>query len=83
MFLPGESQGRGSLVGCSLRGRTESDTADVTYANRNNYFTHSLEHAGQSEVILVTVEITELSGHQPNLCFSRKLSNVEFQNLIK
>ena len=24
MFLPGESQGRGSLVGCRLRGRTES-----------------------------------------------------------
>ena len=26
VFLPGESQGRGSLVGCSLWGRTESDT---------------------------------------------------------
>ena len=24
-FLPGESQGRGSLVGCRLWGRTESD----------------------------------------------------------
>ena len=29
-FLPGESQGRGSLVGCRLWGRTESDTTDVT-----------------------------------------------------
>ena len=27
MFLPGESQGRGSLVGCHLWGRTESDKA--------------------------------------------------------
>ena len=26
VFLPGESQGRGSLVGCCLWGRTESDT---------------------------------------------------------
>ena len=26
VFLPGESQGRGSLVGCHLWGRTESDT---------------------------------------------------------
>ena len=26
-FLPGESQGRGSRVGCCLWGRTESDTA--------------------------------------------------------
>ena len=31
VFLPGESQGRGSLVGCRLRGRTESDTNEVTY----------------------------------------------------
>ena len=30
VFLPGESQGRGSLVGCHLRGRTESDTTEVT-----------------------------------------------------
>jgi len=30
VFLPGESQGRGSLVGCSLWGRTESDTTDAT-----------------------------------------------------
>ena len=28
--LPGESQGRGSLVGCHLWGRTESDTTEVT-----------------------------------------------------
>ena len=30
VFLPGESQGRGSLVGCRLWGRTESDTSEVT-----------------------------------------------------
>ena len=30
VFLPGESQGRGSLVGCPLRGRTESDTTEAT-----------------------------------------------------
>ena len=29
-FLPGESQGRGSLVGCRLWGHTESDTTEVT-----------------------------------------------------
>ena len=29
MFLPGESQGRGSLVGCHLWGRTESDMTGV------------------------------------------------------
>ena len=30
MFLPGESQGQGSLVGCHLWGRTESDTTEAT-----------------------------------------------------
>ena len=30
VFLPGESQGRGSLVGCRLRGCTESDTTEAT-----------------------------------------------------
>ena len=29
-FLPGESQGQGSLVGCRLWGRTESNTTEVT-----------------------------------------------------
>ena len=30
VFLPGESQGGGSLVGCHLWGRTEPDTTNVT-----------------------------------------------------
>ena len=31
VFLPGESQGMGSLVSCRLRGHTESDTTEVTW----------------------------------------------------
>ena len=30
VFLPGESQGQGSLVGCCLWGRTESDMTEAT-----------------------------------------------------
>ena len=30
VFLPGESQGQWSLVGCRLWGRTESDTTETT-----------------------------------------------------
>ena len=30
VFLPGESQGQQSLVGCRLWGHTESDTTEVT-----------------------------------------------------
>ena len=32
VFLPGESQGRRSLVGCRLWGHTESDTTDLAAA---------------------------------------------------
>ena len=32
VFLPGESQGWGTLVGCHLWGHTESDTTEVTAA---------------------------------------------------
>ena len=31
VFLPGESQGRGDLVGCRLWGRAESDTTDEAW----------------------------------------------------
>ena len=30
VFLPGESQGQGSLVGCRLWGRTELEMTEVT-----------------------------------------------------
>ena len=30
VFLPGESQGQGSLVGCRLWGRTESNMTEAT-----------------------------------------------------
>ena len=30
VFLPGESQGQGSLVGCRLWGHTKSDMTEVT-----------------------------------------------------
>ena len=40
MFLPGESQGQRSLVGCHLWGRTESDTTEATQQQqRHSCFT--------------------------------------------
>ena len=38
-FLPGESQGRGSLVGCRLWGHTESDTTEAT-SNSSQLLSH-------------------------------------------
>ena len=37
VFLPGESQGRGCLVGCHLWGHTESDTTEDLAAAAAGY----------------------------------------------
>ena len=39
VFLPGESQGRGSLVGCRLWGLTESDTTEATWQEQCLFIT--------------------------------------------
>ena len=41
MFLPGESHGRGSLVGRHLWGRTESDTTEVTWQQQQQQVARS------------------------------------------
>ena len=41
MFLPGESQGRESLVGCRLGGHTESDTTEATQQQQQHSVLHS------------------------------------------
>ena len=38
LFLPGESQGRGSLVGCHLWGCTESDMTEVTQQQQQQQY---------------------------------------------
>jgi len=43
VFLPGESQGRGSLVGC-FWGRTESDMTEATYQRQAIIFTCPLSN---------------------------------------
>ena len=37
VFLPGESQGWGRLVGCRLWGRTESDTTEATWQQQQQH----------------------------------------------
>ena len=37
VFLPGESQGRGCLMGCRLWGCTESDTTEVTWQQQQQW----------------------------------------------
>ena len=49
VFLPGESQGQGILVGCCLWGRTESDTTAATWQQQQQQHTHYLGFPGGSD----------------------------------
>ena len=44
VFLPRESQGRGSLVGCRLWGHTESDTTEVIWQQQQQLVDVLIEH---------------------------------------
>ena len=57
VFLPGESQGWGSLVGCRLWGRTESDTTEVTQQQQSQTTNLSLPHLPS----LVTIILLSMS----------------------
>ena len=51
VFLPGESQGRGSLVGCHLWGRIELDTTEATYQHQPVLiYKHVLFSWGKSKI---------------------------------
>ena len=42
VFLPRESQGRGSLVGCRLWGHTGSDTTEAIQQQQQSIYTHAV-----------------------------------------
>ena len=76
VFLPGESQGWGSLVGCHLWGRTESDTTEATQ-QQQSILNHSLTE--------VFIENTDgfLNGFFKDLCapaflYVQRENNLEF-----
>ena len=57
VFLPGESQGQGSLMGCHLWGRTESDTTEVTQQQQQEYI-QSIPGECFTTTLLESFEIT-------------------------
>ena len=59
VFLPGESQGRGILVGCRLWGCTESDTTEVTQQQQQQvcHSFSSREQASSNFMAAVTIHI--------------------------
>ena len=69
VFLPGESQGRGSLVGCRLWGLTESDTTETTAAAaalRSDNYTGS--HQAKIEVLAPLFSFLEALGENSFPC---------------
>ena len=76
VFLPGESQGRGSLVGCRLWGRTESDTTEATQQQQQPFPSPGdLPHPGiesWSPTLPADSLLTELPGKPIILCSAKK-----------
>ena len=64
VFLPGESQGRGSLVGCRLWGRTESDTTEATQQQQQvvtELWMSSLRHTANSRWLSISPMVMRVS----------------------
>ena len=67
VFLPGESQGRGSLVGYCLWGHTESDTTEVTQQQQQQHI-----HFGPGYCLHVTYIISHSFCY--TMCLRRSLT---------
>ena len=57
VFLPGESQGRWSLVGCCLWGHTESDTTEATQQQQVCHRFSSKEQASFNKSIRIRKQV--------------------------
>ena len=68
VFLPGESQGRGSLVGCHLWGLTESDTTEATQQQQQQQLISS---TGIITTTLISWHLT----FSPLFCFTCWISS--------
>ena len=62
VFLPGESQGQGSLVGCRLWGCTESDTTEATWRQQQQQ--EAINYLRETECICIYLSITRPKEHR-------------------
>jgi len=68
VFLPGESQGRGSLVSCRLWGRTELDTTEATQQQQQQHqITNSIFHKTRTKNFTVHMETQKTPNSQSSL----------------
>ena len=66
VFLPGESQGQESLVGCRLWGRTESDMTEVTWQQQQSKLSYKTTYSKTKQnkknpAILYTLQLSSVS----------------------
>ena len=73
VFLPGESQGRGSLVGCRPRGRTESDTTEATQQQQS---TLPLPCRPRCSLALSCLKRPQLQAKGPSACRPNVLTHL-------
>ena len=83
VFLPGESQGQGSLVGCRLCGRTESDTTEATWQQQQQHTMTLVLSAGFPPFLILIHSFpsklhiyTHLCTSAPYICPSQLLSQL-------
>ena len=91
VFLPGESQGRGSLVSCRLWGHTELDTTDVTQhrkVSRLYDFGRALLFYQLTIVaVAIFVDVNHIKGKEKlgenqQTCFAWEFLSFSIKNLI-
>ena len=84
VFLPGESQGQGSPVGCHLWGRTESDTTEATQQQQQHSLSDLLDKICLSapDLVLIHDEIKE-SKESHRGCISITFKTLDFVSLCK
>ena len=58
VFLPGESRGWGSLVGCRLWGHTVSDTTEVTWRQQQQFCLSTEVYTSCTEVSLCRARLS-------------------------
>ena len=78
VFLPGESQGWGNLVGCHLWGHTESNMTEATWQHRELY-SISCNNL-QWKIIYIYIHITESLCQTPN---TNTILQINYNSIFK
>ena len=92
VFLPGESQGWGSLVGCRLWGRTEQDTTEATQQQQQqSQGSTLLQRQGEMSRIFLIITFRDMAANSLRKTFlvckanptGRKLKDLHLTEALK